>query len=634
MRSSALRGVVIGTVAVGLAAGLAAGLLLGGNRGPTDQERATSALTAFTTAWAAGDLDQAAAATDNPAQAKERLAETTERLAVTAGEIVPGAVTVAEDKQNAEAAFTVKLTLRGLGVWQYESAADVVKAADRWVVHWAPEIVHPKLTETTRLGRERHLPPRAPILDSAGDPLMTERPVVTIGVWPEKLTDPDQAYQVIEDTLDVDVARLKRRVDQAKPDAFVEVITLREADYRKVRAELRAVDGLVFDEGLRTLAPTREFARALLGTVGPATEETLEHAGPLASPADLVGSSGLQLESQPRLAGSPDGRVVLLERDSGQFNDELFTFSAKEGEPVRLTIQRDVQDAAERALTGITEPAALVAVRPSTGEILAVANRPSDNVYDRALVGQYPPGSTFKVVTTAALLTDGLGLNDTVACPRSIEVSGKSFENQGEFALGSVPFRTDFARSCNTAFVSLADRVAGSPLAEASAGFGLGGEWQVGVPVFTGSVPQSGDAVDNAAAMIGQGEVLASPLAMASIAATVASGQFQQPTLLVDPAPSEPVFQPSAQLDENALDDLRTLMRSVVTEGSGTALRDLPGSPRAKTGTAEFVEDGTVRTHAWMIGYRADVAFAVLIEGGGSGGQDAGPVAARFLEAL
>ena len=633
MRGSVVRGIVIGVVAAGLALGLLGGLLLGRDRGPSEKDRAGAAVTELADAWAAGDLDRAAAATDSPEQATKVLGETTQRLAVTAVAIDRTGVTLSGDKHSGRATFMVRLTLRGLGDWQYESAADLVKVGERWLVHWAPAVVHPGLTATSRLGRERDLPPRAPILDHDGDPLMTERPVVTIGIWPARLTDPDAAYQVIGDTLDVDVARLRERVSTADPDAFVEVITLRKAAYRDVRAQLRDVPGLVFDEGVRTLAPTREFGRSLLGTVAPATQETLQQAGPLASAADLVGASGLQLQFEKRLAGRPGGRVLLVDRDSGQEIKQLHEFEPAPGEPVTVTIDRDVQEAAERALAEVSEPAALVAIRPSTGAVLAVANRPSDNTYDRALVGQYPPGSTFKVVTTAALLADGLRPTDQVACPRRIEVSGKSFENQDEFALGTVPFRVDFARSCNTAFVSLADRVAGSPLVRAGQGFGLGGTWQVGVPAYTGSVPDTIDPVGSAAAVIGQGEVLVSPLALASVAATVSASRFHQPVLLVDPAPA-PAFRPAVQLDGGGLADLQALMRAVVTEGSGTALRRLPGRPAAKTGTAEFEQDGETGTHAWMIGFRGDLAFAVLIEGGGSGGRDAGPVAARFLEAL
>ena len=99
-------------------------------------------------------------------------------------------------------------------------------------------------------------------------------------------------------------------------------------------------------------------------------------------------------------------------------------------------------------------------MQPSTGDVLAVANRPSDSTFDRALEGRYPPGSTFKVVSTAALLRDGLSTDQIVACPRTSNVGGRSFSNFEGGAQGDVPFRSDFAQSCNTAFVSLASRLA------------------------------------------------------------------------------------------------------------------------------------------------------------------------------
>ena len=98
-----------------------------------------------------------------------------------------------------------------------------------------------------------------------------------------------------------------------------------------------------------------------------------------------------------------------------------------------------------------------MAVQPSTGDVLAAANRPADD-FDRALQGRYPPGSTFKVVSTAALLRDGLDPGTVVDCPPTLAIEGKSFRNFEGGAAGAVPFSTDFAESCNTAFVSLADR--------------------------------------------------------------------------------------------------------------------------------------------------------------------------------
>jgi cell division protein FtsI/penicillin-binding protein 2 len=270
-----------------------------------------------------------------------------------------------------------------------------------------------------------------------------------------------------------------------------------------------------------------------------------------------------------------------------------------------------------------------VAVQPSTGDILAVANRPVGSAYDRALEGRYPPGSTFKVVTTAALLRDGLQPDDDVDCPRTITVGGRSFKNFEGSAQGAVPFAQDFAQSCNTAFVSLTERLPADALGQAARQFGLGERIRMGMPAAEADVPPGRDLVARAAAMIGQDRILASPLAMAGVAATVAEGRWRTPRLLAGDPESD-----GEPLEPDELDTLRELTRAVVTDGTGTALARIPGDVHGKSGTAEYGGGDPPPTHAWFIAYRDDVAIAVLVENGRSGGSVAAPLAARFFEAL
>jgi cell division protein FtsI/penicillin-binding protein 2 len=167
------------------------------------------------------------------------------------------------------------------------------------------------------------------------------------------------------------------------------------------------------------------------------------------------------------------------------------------------TLDLDVQRADEQALGDTKRKAARVAIQPLTGDALAVANRPSDSTLNRALTGLYPPGSTFKVITTAALLRDGLSVDQTVPCPATEVVDGRSFRNFEGEAAGSVPFRTDFAQSCNTAFVSLAPRLDRAALAKTAEDFGLGARLRLGLPVADGHVPEGDTPVARAAMMIG-----------------------------------------------------------------------------------------------------------------------------------
>ncbi|MFE0425252.1 penicillin-binding transpeptidase domain-containing protein [Streptomyces sp. NPDC058953] len=349
----------------------------------------------------------------------------------------------------------------------------------------------------------------------------------------------------------------------------------------------------------------------------------------------LVGSpgrSGLQYRYDKRLGGKSADSVAVVGTSSGRTLATLHTADGERGDPVRTTLDPAVQRSAEAALRGLAKNAAIVAVRPSTGEVLAAADNPPTGT-NRSLRGRYPAGSDFKVVTAAALIGKGVRSGTPVPCPRYEHVDGQRFENQGLFTLpaGST-FREGFARSCNTGIIGLRDRLADDGLAEAAGWFGIGPEWTVGATTFDGSVPANTSDNDKAAAMIGQGRVEASPLVMASVAATVKDGTFRQPVLVPDAVKNR--AKATAPLPPGTAAELRSLMRAVVTEGSGDALRGLPGEPGAKTGTAEFGTGKPPRTHAWFIGFQGDLAFAVLIEDGGSGGADAGPVAASFLRGV
>lgn len=352
-------------------------------------------------------------------------------------------------------------------------------------------------------------------------------------------------------------------------------------------------------------------------------------------PVSGKGASGLEARYDTLLSGGRKaGRsLVVADRESGRALKDLTKAAPAEGRPVRTTIDPRIQKAAAEAVAGIDDNAAVVAVNPRNGHILAAVNRPGG--LNRALEGRYPPGSTFKVVTTAALLKGGVQPPDSAACPKFARVNGQRFENQNQFELPAGSTFTDvFAQSCNTYFVNARSRLSDTDLHDTAQAFGIGGSWDVGTTTYDGSVPATTSDNDKAAATIGQARVQTSPLVMASIAATVKHGTFNQPLLVPDAVKKK--FSAPKSLDAKVAGQLRELMRATVTSGSAHALKDLPGRPHAKTGTAEFGSANPPRTHAWMIGFQgdSDLAWAVLLEDGGSGGADAGPVAARFLRNL
>ncbi|MGP3982439.1 penicillin-binding transpeptidase domain-containing protein [Streptomyces sp. KR80] len=617
------------------AVGLTAALVVCFATACSDQDdEATRTARSFLSAWAAGDVEKAASFTDAPVQAKEELARIDEELGIKKTRLTPGTKQDAQREGAARVPFRVELTLSGAGTWRYRSSAEVRKSeGGDWKVHFTPAVLHPELKEpTSRLMLDRELPPRAGILAADGSNLAPETTVWAVSVWPAKVKDPRRVYRALEDPelgVDIDTDALKSRVKAAKPDQAVPVVTLRDGVFRKVRDNLSAARGLQFHDFERAVATT---AKPLIGSVQPATAETLKNAGPDAAATDAVGASGLQYRYQKQLAGTPD--ITVRAAATPAFGDGRVVYRSKgtPGKPVETTLDPPTQRAAEAALASTEKKAALVALRPSTGEILAVANA-SDSAENLAFNGRYPPGSTFKVITGAALLQSGVTPRTPAPCPRTANVNGQKFQNQDAFDLPEgTTFRDDFARSCNTGFIGLRDKLGDGALTDMAGRFGIGASWDVGAVTFDGRVPTHASDNDKAAAMIGQGEVEVSPLAMASVAATVKEGSFKQPVLV--PRVVQKKHKAARELDAAVVRQLRALMGAVVTDGSGSALRGISGRPGAKTGTAEFGADSPPRTHAWMIGFRGDLAFAVFLEDGGSGGKDAGPVAASFLRGL
>lgn len=380
------------------------------------------------------------------------------------------------------------------------------------------------------------------------------------------------------------------------------------------RAPILGADGSPLDSGALDLTD-------VVGTVGPADAAGAGHEA-----GDLIGLSGLQATFEAQLAGRATGAVEIQDT-SGQVDQTLHRYPGRAPEPVQTTLDPVIQRAAQQAVADTDQPAALVAI-DTDGAVRAVVSRPVGG-FPRALLGQYPPGSTFKIITTTAALDAGVTPEDVIDCPPGVTVDGMVFVNAEGGALGPIPLSTAFARSCNTAFVNLANGLTDDQLMAAAAAYGFGAEPGLDVPSFGGTFPPPSGPVDHAAAALGQGRVEASPLQMASVAATVAGGSWRPPRLLADAVPGE-----ANALDPAVATSLQQMMGLVVAEGTGTAAA-LPGAPvHGKTGTAEFGSSTPPRAHAWFVGFRDDLAFAVLVEDGGFGGAVAAPIAARFLEAV
>lgn len=554
----------------------------------------------------------------------------TRALRVTSRRLTAGAVRTEGD--SGRAPFKATLELAGLDTWEYEGALDLVRRDGDWLVRWSRATVHPKLVAGQRFTRIRQWPERAPILAADGTPITTAAPIVSVGIEPRRVRDRAALEAALQQHAGVDPVRVDALLDRPglRPDVFVPVIDLREDRYASVRGQLQPVPGLVFRRGTARLTPTEGFARHTVGRTGEVTAERLKELGEPYLTGDQVGLSGLEGARERELAGLPSGEVRLQAEGTDAPGETLMRFAGAPGTPLRTTLDARVQGAAEGALAGVTMPAALVAVDITSGAVRAVASRPLDEGFNRALAGRYPPGSTFKVVTTSALLAAGTAPDSPVSCPPEATVGGKPFRNFEGEAAGTIPFRQAFAHSCNTAFVQVADRLPEDRLGQAAKAFGFDVELRLPLAAAGGAFPTPGDDAERAAAAIGQGRVTASPLHMATVAAAAAGGTWRAPSLLADGAEQAT----SQAVEASAVAALRAMMREVVTSGTGTAAA-VPGREVAgKTGTAEFGTDVPPKTHAWFVGFEGNLAFAVLVEAGGVGGRDAAPVAARFVRQL
>ena len=523
--------------------------------------------------------------------------------------------------------------------WTSRSPLTLERSGDTWLPVWRPSVVYARLERGARLEATTLLAQRGDIDGAGGTPLVTLRLVDRLGIDKTRV-DAAQAMtsaRSLARLSGIDATSYAARVRTAGDKAFVEAITFRRNEGPS-RAQVQQVPGAVLLAARAPLAPSRTFATALLGRVGSPTAERVKASAGGVRATDQVGIGGLEQRYDDALRGRRGVRINLVGADGSA--STVHRTEPVEGQSLRTTLDLNAQDLAQQALAGTTSPSALVAIRPSDGSIVAAASGPASDGQNTATYSRYAPGSTFKVVTSLALLRAGVTPATTVSCAPRVSVEGKVFANYSDYpssALGRIPFRTAIANSCNTAVIGERARIGSGDLADAAAALGLGVDHDLGFPAYFGQVPKPSTPVEAAADLIGQGKILASPMAMAAVAASVVKGSRVVPHLVSAPGNSSPAMPgsdeaPGKPLTATEATELRSLMRGVVTSGSGKGLLDVPDGPViAKTGTAEYGESAPLKTHAWMIAGHGDLAVAVFVGDGASGSGTAGPIVERFL---
>jgi cell division protein FtsI/penicillin-binding protein 2 len=548
------------------------------------------------------------------------------------------------DKDDATVPIDVSWPIENGVAWSYQTTLRLHFDNKAWHPIFEPSVIEPDLTDSATMAVKTTASKRGDILGANGTPIVSDQPVVHVGIQPNEVVgDPAALVATVNAALktvnaDVDPADLVSRIKAAKADQFVDVVTLRDAAYESVKPKIHELPGTKFVRGTAKLAPTRVFAHALLGTVGEVTKQRMDKSPGKYQLGDQVGFGGVEEAYDDQLRGSPGVSVVIpgpKTNDGTSGNDKvLFHKDPVDGKPVKISLDVATQNAADAALGGVTQPASIVAIRISDGSVLAVANGPDATGLDLGLTAQVPPGSMFKTVTATNLLEAGkVDVNTPVDCPDLLPVDGYVIKNAEPEGIGNAPLHLDFAKSCNTAFASLAPMLGPTGLADTAKQLGVGIPWDLGVDTYTGTVSANGDRAEQAAAAFGQGKTLVSPIVMAGMAAGIQRGQWKQPHLVLDPAPAKPAADQPA-LKQSTVDALRQMMREVVTNGTGVKVKDVPGAPiSGKTGTAEH-DNKPSPTHSWFMGFRGDVAFAVFVQDGGMSTEAAVPLAGTFFKLL
>ncbi len=546
---------------------------------------------------AAGDFSGAAALTDQPDKVAQVLEETFTGLQA---EAMTATITQTDAKETiATANYQLHWQLPKDRSLDYETTMTLNKVNDAWLIRWQPTALHPKLGANQHLELRAVNAQRASVVSSDGAEILAPGTVYRLLVDVNKVEDRKAAASTIaaalntasqQDALVVPINAQELGDSLAEANGVYSVTTINKQSAGGIMGQLAGEPGVSFNEEAALVSKDPGFAPDIISRVAALVNE------------DLQGANGWQ--------------VAVVTHD-GALVEDVEYHEAKAAPAVKVSLDHNVQQAAEEAVNKRPDmQAMMVAMRPSTGEILAVAQTDkADEQGDLALSGQFPPGSTFKIVTASAGIQDsGLNPDSIVPCPGTMNLYGRTVTNYNGFSIGNAPLRQAFARSCNTTFADISTQLQPGQLKDIGKQFGLGIDYDVpGLTTITGSIPQGDTPLERTEAGYGQGLTLVSPFGLALVSATAARGSTPTPTLVsgFETTQNETSTPPAPQ----TIEQLRELMGAVTEPGGTAAGMRAGGKIYAKTGEAEI----TGGSHAWFTGYRDDIAFATLIVlGGGS----------------
>jgi hypothetical protein len=559
-------------------------------------DRLNGVVQTFADALNKGDASAAAAVTTDPGQASDTLGKLYESL----GKNAHFEVSTVDRKDNEATlrlAATWKFGKDGRNQWTYTTTGSASQDGEQWKILWNPATVAPGLG-TGPLSYSTLTPdPAARVLDLTGAELLTQQVVTLVNVAPGADVNAVAALLNPIDT-GISAESLQTQLNNANGQP-VTAVTLRAEDLAPIEEALSAMPNVTLAPQTRLLTSDKALTSPTLSGLSDLWQRATDDATGWAVSAQTATGS--------QRVGGQDPKPVA---------------------DIASTLDIGMLRAARNALAELTTPAAMVVIQPSTGDLLAVGQNPAaDAEGPIALTGLYPPGSTFKTVTVSAALQAGQVTPDSVVpCPGSENIEGRQIPNDDNFDLGQVPLHTAFARSCNTTMGRLAVNLPPDGLTNAAAQLGLGIDYTAaGMTTVTGKVPVADTSALRVEEGIGQGQVTASPFGMALVAAALARGSVPAPAIVAGQS-GKPDRAPDP-LPANVDDQVKSMMRETITDGTATALQDIPGL-LGKTGTAEYIDN--THAHGWFVGIDGDLALAVFVSDAGSSGP-AVEAAGRFL---
>ena len=527
---------------------------------------------------------------------------------------------------------------------------------------------------------------RGPIEDRNGHILVENTYGFDLVLFREKKPGLDRTLQFLSEALQVSREELEERLREAshyslyQPVVVSQGLTLDQISFLMARRSDHPLLDIV--ERPSRFYPHGKLAAHVLGYVGEISSDELRRPAFKAhGPGDFIGKSGIERIYNRELVGQNGVRRIRVDSQGRAF-EELEPMATTAGEKLRLTIDLDIQKAAEDALEGHT--GAIVALDPGSGEILALASRPTFDpnefatrisssrwkelathpghpFQNRSIQNGFPPGSVFKIVMALAGLESQLiNSQQHVLCTGSQRLFGHDFRCSASGGHGWIDLEAALQYSCNIYFYQLGRNLGIDRIQVFARQFGLGRKTGIDLPgEISGLVPSRewkremkgtpwypGETIS---VSIGQGPILVTPLQMAVAVGAVATGRLVQPHLC-RPAPGESRGEPQRLFAPEQLEKIRAgLWRAVNQNGTAERARVEGFEVVGKTSTVQTIGRASrerlgparasrFRSTAWFVGYapanNPRVVVAVILEGAGSGGAGAAPVAREILQAF